>query len=200
MSGITWGSNEDGGFGPRGGGTRIAHVSGKQFSVDSGGFEGRVVVNLGRANVWRNERVVIALCTGDECIGWRRGGGGKEITGRRISDKELDEGTGEEGDKDLDQGELMPSGRGHAFVRGEQRLTFAFVEDVVIVGIRHRPDVARTSGIHTWRSRGKRCYRSTTASKPAKFLRGRVGEICKYFYYPCTRARYLPEYCETGGG
>ena len=64
MLGVARSSEENGRFGPRGGRARIAHISGEEFGIDACGVGGRVVVNLRRSNVWRDETVVIRVGVG----------------------------------------------------------------------------------------------------------------------------------------
>ena len=101
MLGVARGSKEDGGLGPRGSRAGIANISGEEFSINTRGFSGRVVVNLRRSNIWRH-KIIDCVGNGGNSRGGRRVEKG-EGAGRHPSDEELDEDTGEEGNKDVNQ-------------------------------------------------------------------------------------------------
>lgn len=109
---------ENGGFGARRGRTGITNVGGEEVGVDTGGVAGRVIVNFSRPHVWRYETV---FCVGvsRNPRGRRRRVGRRERAGRHASDEELEEDTGQEGDYNVNQGELTLSGRILDLLRGE---------------------------------------------------------------------------------
>jgi len=144
MLGVTRGGEEYGGFGSRGGRTSIADISGKEFGIDARGVGGRVIVNLGRSNVWRHKAICISV--GRNSRGRRVGK--RKRARRHASDKELDEDTDEEGDEDVNQSELPLPGRVRDLIRGEQWFILVPIGGVVVLGVEPRLDVLGVSGVH----------------------------------------------------
>lgn len=161
--GIARSSEEDGGFGSRGGRTGITNVCGEELGVDTRRVSGRVVVNLRRSNIWRHEAVICVGVGGDS--GRRRRRVGKREGARRhASDEELDEDTSEEGNEDVNHGEPLLLGRVLDLLRGKQGFVLVPIDSVVILGISRRLDVFGISGTHTsnFEAENKRCCRSIT--------------------------------------
>lgn len=118
MLGIARGGEEDGGFCSSGGRAGVTDIGGEELGIDTRGLGGRVVVNFCRSYVWRHK---IVACVGIGRNPRRRRGrvGERNRAGSHASDKELDEDTGEESDKEVNPGEPPLLGRIIKLFRGE---------------------------------------------------------------------------------
>ena len=162
------GGEENGGFGSRSGRTGITNVGGEEFSIDTRGLGGRVVVNFRRSYVWRHE-IIIYVGIGRSSRRRRRRAGKRGRAGSRASDEELDEDTGEESGKDVNQRELALPGRVLDLLRGEQGFVLILIGSEVAFGAWLRLDVLGIFGVHTSSSRlntTKRCCRPITWVTP----------------------------------
>jgi len=194
MLGITWGSDEYGRFGSRGGRASVADIGGKEFGIDPRRVGGRVVVNLCRSNVWRHK----IICVGVGKNSRRRRVGRRERARGHASGEELDEDTGEEGNEYVNQGELPLPGRVSNLLRGEQGLILVPIGGVVVLGIRPRLDVLGVSGVHAQgreqassaRSRGQTSFLQPVTMALPNLAARLIGER--------TQSLYLVPYAHPG--
>jgi len=104
MLGIAGGGEENGGFCSSGGRAGVTDIGGEEFVIGTRGLGGRVVMSFRRSYVWRH-KIVVYVGIGRNPRGSRGRVGERNGAGSHASDKELDEDTGEESDKEVNPGE-----------------------------------------------------------------------------------------------